>query len=246
MVDTQPETTEKVDDGSNPSTVSRIGIAPKDTREVETVTVVLPRFIVVDNSTIGEITIDLMETPNESIVHNLTYGVRQFTGDGAAQDVHERTLEGDFLLDPDGNKVRREQADIDADKKAGVLARVEAIKTGVFKTGGGGRALSAYDNELRAIVKAVLVNKGMKLADATKAAKTPKAAIIGLALTKAKAMVPVKAPVAGDKEGNKAKVTARKEAVKATAQDLFNTNWKVLTDKATALAAQHKAIDVDL
>ncbi len=212
----------------------------------ETVSIIIERHFVISNSTVGETDIDLAEIPVESIMFNLKYGFGQYMLDGAATTVNEKDDKGEFILDGNGDKVPRPEADVAADKLAGVKARIASIFSGIYPTGGGGRALSAYDNELRALVKAVLLGKGIKLADATKAAKSPMAAVIDLALTKAKATVPATAPVEGDKEGNKAKATARKEAVKATAQDLFDTNWKVLTDKATDLAAQHKAVDVDL
>ncbi len=214
--------------------------------ETKTVDVTLPAEITYPISALdGDGTLEVGNVPVESIVKLLTYGVTQYVADGAAVDVHKRDDDGNHVK-VDGEKVKRPDADVTADKIKGVKERIAAIVAGVFKTGGGGRALSAYDNELRALVKAVLVNKGIKLADATKQSKEPRGAIVTLALAKAKATVPVKAPVDGDKEGNKAKITERMEAVKATADKLFDTNWKVLTDKATALAAEHKAIDVDL
>lgn len=171
----------------------------------------------------GDYILEVGNVPTESLIKLLTYGVTQYVADGAAVDVHERDEDGKHVL-VNGAKVKRPESDVAKDKTEGVNARLASILSGVFKTGGGGRALSAYDNELRAIVKAVLVNKGVKLADATKAAKTPKAAIQDLAAKKAKA------------EGLN----------KADAEALFTVNWETLTNKATELAAEHKAIDVDL
>ena len=209
-------------------------------------TVTLPLEIVYPVSALGEDRIlEVSKVPTESIVKLLTYGVTQYVADGAAVDVHERDDDGKHVM-VDGAKVKRPETDVAKDKVNGVSERLAAIISGVFKTGGGGRALSAYDNELRALVKAVLVGKGIKLADATKFSKTPKATIQDLAKAKAKATVPVKTPIDGDTEGNKANAKERAEKVKAMADKLFDTNWKVLTDKATALAAEHKDIDVDL
>ncbi len=208
--------------------------------ETKTVDVTLPAEIVYPVSALSEDrTLDVGNVPMESIVKLLTYGVTQYVADGAAVDVHKRDEDGNHVK-VDGNKVKRPEADVTADKVKGVKERIAAIVAGIFKTGGGGRALSAYDNELRALVKAVLIGKGIKLADATKGAKTPKTAIQDLAKAKAKATT--------DKvmDGDKVDTKATTEAVKATTEDLFNVNWKVLTDKATELAAQHKAIDVDL
>ena len=190
----------------------------------DTITVTIRRRYLITNSTIGTVIIDLGDIPTESVEFNLDYGIGQYLLDGAACTVNEKDEDGKFILDGDGNKIPRPEADVAADKLAGVNARLAAIKSGVFPSGGGGRALSAYDNELRAIVKAVLVNKGIKLADATKAAKSPREAIKALAAKKAKA----------------------DRLSKEDAQALFTVNWETLTDKATALAAQHKAIDVDL
>ena len=214
---------------------------------MDNVTIELPAEITYPVSALSENrTLEVSKVPVESIVKLLTYGVTQYVADGAAVDVHERDKDGNHVK-VNGEKVKRPEADVANDKIKGVVDRIDAILEGVFKTGGGGRALSAYDNELRALVKAVLVGKGIKLADATKQSKEPRGAIVTLALAKAKATVPVTVPVDGDtKEAVKAKATARKEAVKATADKLFDTNWKVLTDKATTLAAEHKAIDVDL
>lgn len=192
--------------------------------ETKTISVILPAEIVYPVSALSEDrTLDVGNVPAESIVKLLTYGVTQYVADGAAVDVHERDDDGNHVK-VDGEKVKRPESDVAKDKAKGVKERIAAILSGVFKTGGGGRALSAYDNELRALVKAVLVGKGIKLADATKAAKTPKAAIQDLATKKAKA----------DKLN------------KADAEALFTVNWETLTNKATALAAEHKAIDVDL
>ncbi len=192
--------------------------------ETKTVSVTLPAEIVYPVSALSEDrTLDVGKVPVESIVKLLTYGVVQYVADGAAVDVHERDDDGKHV-EVNGAKVKRPESDVANDKVKGVNERLAAIVSGIFKTGGGGRALSAYDNELRAIVKAVLVNKGVKLADATKAAKSPREAIKALAAKKAKA----------------------ERLSKEDAQALFTVNWEVLTDKATALAAQHKAIDVDL
>ncbi len=191
---------------------------------MDNVTIELPAEITYPVSALSEDrTLDVGKVPVESIVKLLTYGVVQYVADGAAVDVHKRDDDGNHVK-VDGAKVKRPDADVAADKVKGVNERLAAIVAGVFKTGGGGRALSAYDNELRALVKAVLVNKGIKLADATKGAKAPREAIKALAAKKAKA----------------------ERLSKEDAQTLFEVNWKVLTDKATALAAQHKAIDVDL
>lgn len=208
--------------------------------ETKTVDVTLPAEIVYPVSALSEDrTLDVGNVPVESIVKLLTYGVTQYVADGAAVDVHERDNDGKHVM-VDGEKVKRPEKDVANDKIKGVVDRIDAILDGVFKTGGGGRALSAYDNELRALVKAVLVGKGIKLADATKFSKTPKATIQDLAKVKAKATT--------DKvmDGDKVDAKATKEAVKAATEELFNVNWKVLTDKATALAAEHKSIDVDL
>lgn len=208
--------------------------------ETKTVNVTLPAEIVYPVSALSEDrTLDVANVPVESIVKLLTYGVTQYVADGAAVDVHKRDDDGNHVK-VDGEKVKRPDDDVAKDKVKGVNERLAAILSGIFKTGGGGRALSAYDNELRALVKAVLVSKGIKLADATKAAKAPKATIQDLAKTKAKATT------AKVMDGDKVDAKATKEAVKAATEDLFNVNWKVLTDKATALAAEHKAIDVDL
>ena len=204
------------------------------------VSVSLPAEITFPVSALTEDRIlEIGNVPVESIVKLLTYGVTQYVADGAAVDVHERDKEGNHVK-VNGEKVKRPESDVAEDKVKGVNERLSAILSGIFKTGGGGRALSAYDNELRALVKAVLIGKGVKLADATKQSKEPRGAIVTLALLKAKAIT--------DKvmDGNKVNAKATKEAVVATAGKLFETNWKVLTDKATELAAQHKDIDVDL
>ena len=207
---------------------------------MDNVTIELPAEIVYSVSALdADETLEVGNVPVESIVKLLTYGVTQYVADGAAVDVHERDDDGKHVM-VDGAKVKRPDDDVAKDKVKGVSERLAAIISGVFKTGGGGRALSAYDNELRAIVKAVLVNKGIKLADATKAAKTPKMAIQGLAHKKAE---DITSPV---KDGDKVDKKATLEVVTAKAKELFDTNWKVLTDKAEALAAEHKSIDVDL
>ncbi len=214
--------------------------------ETKTVSVTLPAEIVYPVSALSEDrTLEVGTVPVESIVKLLTYGVVQYVADGAAVDVHKRDDDGNHVK-VDGNKVKRPDADVTADKVKGVKERIAAIVAGVFKTGGGGRALSAYDNELRALIKAVLVGKGIKLADATKRSKEPRAAITGLALVKAKATIPVKTPIEGDKEANEIASKLRTVKVNAMAEKLFDTNWKVLTDKATELAKGHKDIDVDL
>ena len=192
--------------------------------EIKTVNVALPAEIVYPVSALSEDkTLDVANVPVESLIKLLTYGVTQYVADGAAVDVHERDDDGKHVM-VNGEKVKRSDDDVAKDKVAGVAARLAAILSGVFKTGGGGRALSAYDNELRALVKAVLVSKGIKLADATKAAKSPRDAIKVLAAKKAKA----------------------DRLNKEDAQTLFTVNWETLTDKATALAAEHKDIAVDL
>ena len=199
--------------------------------ETKTVNVALPAEIIYPVSALSEDrTLKVGNVPVESIVKLLTYGVTQYVADGAAVDVHERDDDGKHVM-VDGEKVKRADNDVAKDKVAGVTARLAAILSGVFKTGGGGRALSAYDNELRALVKAVLVSKGIKLADATKQSKEPRGAIVILAQKKAQAI---------------AKPDTAPESIVKSAEKLFNTNWKVLTDKATALAAEHKDIDVDL
>ena len=192
--------------------------------ENKTVSVTLPAEIVYPVSALSEDrTLEVGNVPVESLIKLLTYGVTQYVADGAAVDVHERDDDGKHV-EVNGAKVKRPESDVAKDKVKGVHERLASILSGIFKTGGGGRALSAYDNELRAIVKAVLVGKGIKLADATKAAKTPTVAIQDLAAKKAKA------------DGLN----------KTDAEALFNVNWEVLTNKATALAAEHKSIDVDL
>lgn len=211
-----------------------------ETETEDVVNVLLPAKITYPVSALnGEETLNVATVPIESIAKLLTYGVTQYVADGAAVDVHERDKDGNHVK-VNGEKVKRPESDVAKDKVKGVKERLAAILSGVFKTGGGGRALSAYDNELRALVKAVLIGKGIKLADATKDAKTPKAAIQELAKAKAKATT------AKVMDGDKVDGKATTEAVKVAAEDLFNVNWKVLTDKATELAAQHKAIDVDL
>jgi len=191
---------------------------------MENVKIELPAEITYPVSALSEDrTLEVGKVPAESIVKLLTYGVTQYVADGAAVDVHERDDDGKHVM-VNGAKVKRPDDDVAKDKVKGVNERLAAVLSGVFKTGGGGRALSAYDNELRAIVKAVLVNKGIKLADATKAAKSPREAIEALAARKAKA----------------------DHLNKADAEALFTVNWETLTNKATALAAEHKAIDVDL
>ena len=199
--------------------------------ETKTINVTLPAEITYPVSALSENrTLEVGKVPVESIVKLLTYGVTQYVADGAAVDVHKRDEDGNHVK-VDGEKVKRPEADVDADKVKGVTERIAAIVAGVFKTGGGGRALSAYDNELRALVKAVLIGKGIKLADATKQSKEPRGAIVILAQKKAQ---------------DTAKPDAKQDAIVKSAERLFNSNWKVLTDKATELAAQHKAIDVDL
>lgn len=210
MVTETSEKTVDVDEGATPST--------------DTISITLPRSLTVHNSTVGEQVFNLGDFPAESIAFALSYGVTQYLGDGAAVTTHVKDDEGNFVKDDEGNKVPRPKADVDADKLEGVNARVKALMEGVFKTGGGGRALSAFDNELRALVKAVLVRKGIKLADATKASKMPRLAIQGLAAIKAKA----------DKLN------------KADAEALFAVNWETLTNKAQSLADEHASIDVDL
>ena len=191
---------------------------------MDNVTIELPAEIVYPVSALSENrTLEVGNVPVESLIKLLTYGVTQYVADGAAVDVHKRDDDGNHVK-VNGEKVKRPEADVAKDKVKGVNDRLAAIISGVFKTGGGGRALSAYDNELRAIVKAVLVNKGIKLADATKAAKSPRDAIKTLAAKKAKA----------------------DRLSKEDAQTLFEVNWETLTNKATELAAEHKAIDVDL
>jgi hypothetical protein len=207
---------------------------------MDNVTIELPAEITYPVSALSEDrTLEVGNVPVESIVKLLTYGVTQYVADGAAVDVHKRDEDGNHVK-VDGEKVKRPTSDVAKDKVKGVNDRLAAILEGVFKTGGGGRALSAYDNELRALVKAVLVGKGIKLADATKAAKGPKAAIFDLAAKKAKATT------AKVMDGDKVDAKATTIAVKDATEELFNVNWKVLTDKATALAAEHKDIDVDL
>lgn len=199
--------------------------------ETKTVNVALPAEIVYPVSALSEDrTLEVGNVPIESLIKLLTYGVTQYVADGAAVDVHERDEDGKHVM-VNGEKVKRSDDDVAKDKVAGVTARLAAILSGVFKTGGGGRALSAYDNELRALVKAVLVSKGIKLADATKQSKEPRGAIVILAEKKAQGT---------------AKPDASPESIIKSAERLFNTNWKVLTDKATALAAEHKDIAVDL
>ena len=208
--------------------------------ETKTINVALPAEIVYPVSALSEDrTLEVGNVPVESLIKLLTYGVTQYVADGAAVDVHERDEDGKHVM-VDGAKVKRPDDDVAKDKVKGVNDRLAAILSGVFKTGGGGRALSAYDNELRALVKAVLVSKGIKLADATKQSKEPRFAIMDLAGKKARA-------VTGKvMDGNKVDAKATREAYQDATKDLFDTNWKVLTDKATALAAEHKAIDVDL
>ncbi len=199
--------------------------------ETKTVDVTLPAEIVYPVSALSEDrTLEVGKVPVESITKLLTYGVTQYVADGAAVDVHKRDDDGKHIM-VNNAKVKRPDADVARDKVKGVNDRLAAIVAGVFKTGGGGRALSPYDNELRALVKAVLIGKGITLADATKQSKEPRGAIIVLAQKKAQAT---------------AKPDATPESIVKSAEKLFNTNWKVLTDKATALAAEHKAIDVDL
>lgn len=199
--------------------------------ETKTVDITLPAEIVYPVSALSEDrTLEVGNVPVESLIKLLTYGVTQYVADGAAVDVHERDEDGKHIM-VNGEKVKRSDGDVAKDKVAGVTARLAAILSGVFKTGGGGRALSAYDNELRALVKAVLVGKGIKLADATKQSKEPRGAIIILAQKKAQ---------------DTAKPDAKQDAIVKSAERLFDTNWKVLTDKAMALAAEHKDIDVDL
>ena len=198
---------------------------------MENVTVELPAEITFPVSALTEDRIlEVGNVPVESIVKLLTYGVTQYVADGAAVDVHERDKEGNHVK-VKGEKVKRPESDVAKDKVKGVNERLAAILSGIFKTGGGGRALSAYDNELRALVKAVLIGKGVKLADATKQSKEPRGAIVILAQKKAQ---------------DTAKPDAKLDAIAKSADKLFDTNWKVLTDKATELAAQHKDIDVDL
>lgn len=199
--------------------------------ETKTVDITLPVEIIYPVSALGEDrALHIDKVPVESIVKLLTYGVTQYVADGAAVDVHERDDDGKHV-EVNGKKVKRPESDVAKDKVKGVNERLAAILSGVFKTGGGGRALSAYDNELRALVKAVLIGKGIKLADATKQSKEPRGAIIVLAQKKAQ---------------DTAKKDATPESIVKMAGRLFDTNWKVLTDKATALAAEHKDIDVDL
>ena len=208
--------------------------------ENKTVSVDLPAEIVYPVSALSEDrTLEVGNVPVESLIKLLTYGVTQYVADGAAVDVHERDDDGKHVM-VDNEKVKRPDDDVAKDKVKGVNDRLAAIISGVFKTGGGGRALSAYDNELRALVKAVLVSKGVKLADATKAAKGPKAAIYDLSAKKAKVLNPT------EKDGVKVDTKSRTIAIKDVTEKLFHTNWKVLTDKATALAAEHKDIAVDL
>ncbi len=208
--------------------------------ETKTINVALPAEIVYPVSALSEDrTLDVGNVPVESLIKLLTYGVTQYVADGAAVDVHERDEDGKHIM-VNGEKVKRSDDDVAKDKVAGVTARLAAILSGVFKTGGGGRALSAYDNELRALVKAVLVSKGIKLADATKQSKEPRYAIMDLAGKKARAIT------AKVMDGDKVDAKATREAYQDATKELFDTNWKVLTDKATALAAEHKDIDVDL
>ena len=198
---------------------------------MDNVTIELPAEIVYPVSALdGDKTLYVGDVPVESIVKLLTYGVTQYVADGAAVDVHERDDDGKHVL-VNGAKVKRPDPDVARDKVKGVTDRLAAIVSGVFKTGGGGRALSAYDNELRALVKTVLIGKGFKLADATKQSKEPRGAIVILAQKKAQ---------------DTAKPDATPESIVKLAEKLFNTNWKVLTNKAEYLATEHKDIAVDL
>lgn len=185
--------------------------------------------------------LDISAIPLASIIKALTYGLTQYVADGAAVDVHERNDEGEFKLDAKGDKIKRAKKDIDADKEKGIKARLDALASGEFKTGGGGKTLSAFDVELRALVKNVLVKKGCKLADAVSRAKKPRTVITVLSSIKARETVKAIKDDATDEIKEKHEAAVKEMSVK-----LFDENWKVLTDTATKLAAEHKEMKTTL
>ena len=114
--------------------------------ESTTVDVTLPAEIVYPVSAFdGERTLEVGAVPVESIVKLLTYGVTQYVADGAAVDVHERDEDGKHV-EVNGKKVKRPESDVAKDKEKGVKERLAAILSGIFKSGGGGRALATSDS----------------------------------------------------------------------------------------------------
>ncbi len=146
-----------------------------------TVKVDVPRTVAITYSaTDQEVIFDLENLPAESIAFILDYGFRQYGNDGAAMDKYERDDDGKHVL-KDGKKIERDADEVTADKVAGVKARIDAIMAGVFKSGGGGRALSPVETELRSLVNTVLRKRGISGIDATKMAKKPSEALVHLA-----------------------------------------------------------------
>ena len=146
----------------------------------DTVNVTIKRHFLIANSTVGETAIDLSKIPVESIEFNLNYGFGQYMLDGAATTVNEKDDKGEFILDDDGKKIPRPEADVAADKLAGVKARVANIFSGVFPAGGGGRSLSDHEVELRAMIQPMLIKRDWTKADAKKLAMKPREAVAAM------------------------------------------------------------------
>lgn len=181
---------------------------------MENVTIELPAEITYSVSALSEDrTLEVGKVPVESIVKLLTYGVTQYVADGAAVDVHERDDDGKHVL-VNGAKVKRPEADVSADKIEGVKARLAAIVSGVFKTGGGGRSLSDHEVELRAMIAPMLVERGWIKADAKKLAAKPREAV--------QAMVKRHCKIEGIKVGSD------------LAKTLFTDNWGAIDRKVKA------------
>lgn len=244
MVDQAQDTVEQADEeiSAVDAAMAEVFSALEASNDNVSFAALLPKVITFYISHYGkDHELDLSTIPLASIIKALVYGLTQYVGDGAAVDTHERNEDGSFKLDEKKNKIKRPQKDIDADKAKGIQARLDALASGEFKTGGGGKTLSAFDVELRALVKNVLVKKGWKLADAVKTSKKPMAAIKTLSANKARETVKAVKEDATDAEKEK-----YNSAVVKMAEKLFADNWQILTDTATKLAAEHKEMETTL
>ena len=140
--------------------------------------------------------------------------------------VHERDEDGKHIL-VDGEKVKRPDKDVAKDKVAGVNARLAAILSGVFKTGGGGRALSDHEIELRAMLRPMLEKRDWTKADAKKLSMRPREAVAAMVKRHCEA------------NGIRAK------SDKATA--LFTANWDAIDRKVKenlSVRSELKAVTV--
>lgn len=144
------------------------------------VNVKLPETISITYPATGEtIVYKTVELPDASIAFVFSYGLQQYGSDGAATDTHEKEEYVNdkgktairFKLDKDGNKIPRDPKVVQAEKIAGVGNRVEAIETGEFSSGGGGKSLTPLETQRRAVSKTHFMSNGMKAVDADKASK---------------------------------------------------------------------------